>query len=595
MDRLVYAVAASAAFCAQAICAPAFAAQPNAALQGDLPADLKASIVRAIGETDRPIENRFEARRRARAAAEDAVAVLRSEGYYGYDVQSDVGPDDAPTPLVKITPGPRFLVAGAAIAWVGAAPDAKAQAAAKVALHLRDGEPGRAAEVVGAEGRAVAAVQRLGYADAQTEPREVVVDHADHTVRPTFKIRAGELVRLDGMDLTTDGRTRKAWLQSLAPWKSGDAYDPEDVAELERRLLDTGVYDSVTVALAPIEKKTADGLRPIVVSLAERKRRTVELGASYATSEGLGLDTKWIHYNVLARADTLALVGRLSGIDSRLGVDLTLPHWRRAQQTLKTSAGFYRNQTDAYDETGFAVSGDVTRRYGKTSYVTLGASLGYGQTDELKIKTLQPLGRDLFTVGTLADVSWDRSNDPLNPKRGWRFGARAEPTMLFGEGGDLPFLKLQAQASYYLPIGEAARTVLAARVHVGSILNATVDDIPASRRFFAGGGGSVRGFAYQAVGPQLVDNTPQGGISLFEASFETRFDVTAKWGVVAFVDAGAVGSDPAPGVQDLSVGAGLGVRYNLGFAPIRFDVAVPLTARNGSGPYQIYISIGQSF
>ncbi|MGH6911438.1 MAG: autotransporter assembly complex protein TamA, partial [Phenylobacterium sp.] len=185
MDRLVYAVAATAALSVQAVCAPALAAQPTATVQGDLPSDLKATIVRAVGDSDRPIENRFEARRRARTAAEAAIAVLRSEGYYGYDVQSDVGPDDAPAALVKVTPGPRFLIAGAKIAWVGAAPDAKAQAAATLALRLKDGDPGRAVEVVGAEGRAVSAVQRVGYADAQTEPREVVVDHADHTVRPT--------------------------------------------------------------------------------------------------------------------------------------------------------------------------------------------------------------------------------------------------------------------------------------------------------------------------------------------------------------------------------------------------------------------------
>jgi translocation and assembly module TamA len=496
---------------------------------------------------------------------------------------------------VRIAPGPRFMLAGARIAWVGEPPDAKAQTAATTALHLRDGGPARAVEVVGAEGRAVSAVQRLGYADAQAKPREVVVDHADHTLRPTFRIAAGELVRLDGLDITTDGRTSKAWLQHLAPWKSGEPYDPEDVAELERRLLDTGVYDSVTVALAPADKKTAQGLRPVVVSLAERKRRTIELGASYATSEGAGLDARWTHYNVLGRADTLALVGRASSVDSKAEVVLTLPHWRRPQQTLNASAGFYRNSTDAFDETGFGVRSDVTRRYGKTSFVTVGASLDLSRTEELKVKTLAPLGRDLVTVGTLAAVSWDRSDDPLNPRRGWRFGARAEPTVIVGQGGDLPFLKLQTEASAYLPIGEAARTVLAARVHFGSLLNGTVAQIPASRRFFAGGGGSVRGFAYQRVGPQLADNTPQGGVSLFEGSLEARHDLTSKWGVVAFVDAGSVGSGPAPGFQDLSVGAGLGVRYNLGFAPIRFDFAVPVTKRQGSGPFQIYISIGQSF
>jgi len=233
---------------------------------------------------------------------------------------------------VKITPGPRFLVAGAAIAWVGAAPDAKAQAAAKVALHLKDGEPGRAAEVVGAEGRVVSAVQRLGYADAQTEPREVVVDHADRTVRPTFKIRAGDLVRLDGMDLTTDGRNPpRPGCKVSRPGRAAMSTIPKTSPNWSGGCSTPASTTASRFALAPIEKKTAEGLRPIVVSLAERKRRTIELGASYATSEGLGLDSKWIHYNVLARADTLALVGRLSGIDSRLGVDLTLPHWLRPQ------------------------------------------------------------------------------------------------------------------------------------------------------------------------------------------------------------------------------------------------------------------------
>jgi translocation and assembly module TamA len=595
LARLVYAVAASAALCVPGIAAPALAAQPRAAIEGSLEPDLKGAIARAIGETDRPIENRFEARRRAREAAEDAVAVLRSEGYYAYDVQPEVSEADPPTALVRVAPGPRFLLATPAITWVGAAPDPATQAAATGVLHLTPGAPGRAIDVVGAEGRAVSAIQRRGYADAQTEPREVVVDHAGHTVRPTFRIASGELVRLNGLDITTDGRTRKPWLQHLAPWKAGDPYDPEDVAELERRLLDTGVYDSVTVALAPIGRKTADGLRPVVVSLAERKRRTIELGASYATTEGLGLDARWTHYNVLGRADTVALIGRASNIDSRAEVNLTLPHWRRPQQTLKAAGGFYRNNTDAYEETGVGVRADVTRRYGKTSYITVGASVDLSRTDELKFKTLAPLGRDLVTLGSLADISWDRSDDPLNPRRGWRFSARAEPTVIVGEGGDLPFVRVQTQASAYLPIGEAARTVLAGRLHLGSIVNGAVDEIPASRRFYAGGGGSVRGFAYQAVGPQLDADTPQGGVSLFEASLEARHDLTPKWGVVAFVDAGSVGSDPAPGFQDLSVGVGLGVRYNLGFAPIRLDVAVPVTARNGSGPFQIYISIGQSF
>src|SRR6202000_146933 len=97
--------------------------EPKPQVQADLRADLRAAVTRAVGDTDKPIENRFEARRRAREAAEDAIAVLRSEGYYAYDVEPDVGDGDAPKALVKVAPGPRFILGHAHIDWVGATPD----------------------------------------------------------------------------------------------------------------------------------------------------------------------------------------------------------------------------------------------------------------------------------------------------------------------------------------------------------------------------------------------------------------------------------------------------------------------------------------
>lgn len=560
--------------------------------------ELRTTIQRVIGETDRPIENRFEARRRARAAAEDAIAVLRSEGYYAYGVEAEVTEADPPRPIVQVTPGPRFTLGGMGLVWQGAAPDAESQAAAREALDLHPGLPGRATDVIAAEGRAVATVQKRGYADAVAEPREVIVDHADKTVRPTYRIAAGALVRLNGLDITPGARTSPAWLRSLAPWTSGDTYDPDDVGELERRLLDTGVYDSVTVALAPVDKTTPDGLRPVVVSLAARKPRTIEAGASYSTSDGAGVNARWTHYNRLGRADTLALFGQVSVRDSRLGVDLSLPHWLRPQQTLKTSAAAYKVRTDAYDETGLGVNADVTRRYGKTSYVTAGVSADVSQTEELSEGSangmLTTLGRDLVTLAALGDVLLDQSNDPLNPTSGWRFSGRLEPTLILGDT-NLPYLRAVAQGTYYQRLDKEAHTVVAGRLRLGRILNGTVDQIPASQRFYAGGGGSVRGFPYQAVGPRLDDNTPRGGVFLFESSLEVRRDITQRWGVALFVDAGAVGSSGPIDLQDLAVGAGVGVRYNLGFAPIRLDIATPVARRRGEPPIQVYVSIGQSF
>jgi translocation and assembly module TamA len=594
LGRLAFAVAAGAVICAELGVSPARAAEPKAVVEGDMKPALKTQITQAIGDTDRPVGNRFEARRRAREAGEDAIAVLRSEGYYAYEVEADVAEGDPPRPLVKVVPGKRFVVADPQIEWVGAPPSAGVQQAGEAVMGLANGQAGRAADVVGAEGRIVAAVQKRGYADVSTAPRVVTVDHADGTVRPDFKIVAGDLVRLDGISLTTTGKTNTKWLNHLAPWKAGEVYDPEDVGELERRLLDTGVYDSVTVSLAPKDQATPEGLRPIIVSVADRAYRRLEVGASYSTSEGAGADARWTRYNLLGRADTASLFARASTIDSRVGVEVSLPHWRRAQQTLKATAQVYHQQTSAYDETGAGVSADVTRRFGKTSYVTLGASLDYGRTDEIDAGVLVSRGRNQLTGALLGAVALDRSDDPLDPKRGWRVETRVEPTVVTGDE-TLPYLKVQSQATAYLPFDAKGRSVLAGRLKLGSILGGAVPEVPASRRFYAGGGGSVRGYTYQAIGPHLADNTPEGGLSLIEASVEFRQKIGQHWGVVGFLDAGSIGSDQIPNGKNLSLGVGVGVRYDLGFGPIRVDLAVPLNPRSNDPSFQIYLSIGQSF
>jgi translocation and assembly module TamA len=590
------AVAASAAVCVLALAGPAVAAQqPRAQVEGKLDPDLRAAIVAEIGETDRPIDNRFEARRRAHDAAQVAVAVLRSEGYYACDVEPVVGEGDTPTPKVRITPGPRFTIARPSVEWVGAPPSAADEAAVRKAVALKPGAPGRAADVVAAEGQIVSALAQRGHADAKADPRRVVVDHEARTVQPTFRIAAGPVVRLGQIELVSKGRTDVRWTESIVPWKPGQRYSPDVVAELQRRLLDVGVYDQVTVALAPADRTTPDGLRPVVVSVSERKPRTIEAGASYGNVEGVGIDLRWTHYNLLRRADTLALFARVSNIESRLGATLSLPDWRRAAQTLTLDAEAYRDNTPAYDQRGFLTRADVQRKWSRTSYITLGVSADVSRTKELEVGTLNTLGEDVVTLATHGTLYLDHSDDPLDPKRGWRQSVKLEPTLAFGRT-TLPYLRVQAQTSAYLPFDAAARTVLAGRVNVGSIVNgASVGDIPAPQRFYAGGGGSVRGFGYQDVGPHFADNTPEGGLSLFESSLELRRRLTEKWGVVGFVDAGSVGLRPNPDLTHLAVGAGLGVRYNLGFGPIRVDLATPVANRHGAAPLQIYVSIGQSF
>ncbi|KAK0350090.1 hypothetical protein LTR94_030433, partial [Friedmanniomyces endolithicus] len=142
---------------------------------------------------------------------------------------------------------------------------------------------------------------------------------------------------------------------------------------------------------------------------------------------------------------------------------------------------------------------------------------------------------------------------------------------------------------------DGARTVLAGRVRIGSIIGGTELSVPSDRLFYSGGGGSVRGYEYQGVNPELPDQTPRGGLSLFETSLEVRHDIGQAFQAVGFIDAGAVGFQETPNLSNMRYGAGVGVRYKLPFGPVRADIAVPLDKRDGDAAFQIYISIGQAF
>ena len=561
-------------------------------------ADLRAQLVRAVGEVDGAPSNRFEARRRARGAMEAAEALLRSEGYYQPVLEDVVEGEETPVSIVNVVPGPRFELSEIEVLWAEPSPDAETSAAVREDIGLTPGEPGRAADIISAEGRIVAGLTRRGYADAAAQPRRVVVDHATITVQPSFRIASGPLVRLDGVRLETRGPTNPAWVAGLAPWSEGEVYDPEDVAELERRLLETGVYDGVGVALAPTDQTNTDGNRPVIVTLTDRPRRILEAGATFSTAEGSGVDLIWTWHNRFGRADTLVWQARAADVDSRLGASLSLPHWRRPGETLRLSGAILNEDTDAYRRTALALAADLQQRLGKTSWISYGVGLDAGQYDENRFDPVTQLpinfDRDLVILTARGSAYLDRSNDPLDPTTGWRLTASAQPTAVAGEDTVL-FLRTEAQATAYLPLQDDAKTVLAGRVRIGSILGGEELTVPSDRLFYSGGGGSVRGFEYQGVGPRLPDNTPRGGLSLFETSIEVRRDVWRNFQAVAFVDAGAIGFQETPNFNNLRYGAGVGVRYKLPFGPIRADIAFPLDRREGDADFQIYVSIGQAF
>ena len=263
-------------------------------------------------------------------------------------------------------------------------------------------------------------------------------------------------------------------------------------------------------------------------------------------------------------------------------------HARRGD-ILKLTTELFRDTTDAYDQQGGAIRADLTRRPTPTTYFTRGLAIVRSDVDDHHTGKVTA-----YTFSALVAVAVDRSDNPLDPHRGWKLELRGEPTGITGDN-TLAYLRMQAQGSAYLSLDKAGGTVIAGRAKFGTIAGGTIPEVPAANRFFAGGGGSVRGFEYQGVGPRYSDNTPEGGLSLFEASLEVRQRLPWRLGLVGFLDAGSVGQAVNPDFNNLSFGAGFGLRYDLGFGPLRADFAVPIDRPKGSAAFQIYISIGQSF
>ncbi|MBA4048341.1 MAG: hypothetical protein C0476_07365, partial [Sphingomonas sp.] len=155
------------------------------------------------------------------------------------------------------------------------------------------------------------------------------------------------------------------------------------------------------------------------------------------------------------------------------------------------------------------------------------------------------------------------------------------------------YARVQFDASAYRAV--SARVVLAGRLRLGTILGAPRDAIAPSRRFYAGGGASVRGYGFQAIGPRDPNNDPIGGRSLTEFSLEARIKVLGPFGLVPFFDAGNIYTSELPGFGGLEYGAGLGVRYYSSFGPIRIDVGTPITPQPGDARVAVYVSLGQAF
>ena len=333
----------------------------------------------------------------------------------------------------------------------------------------------------------------------------------------------------------------------------------------------------------------------------ERRPRTVGVGGTLSTIDGVGVAAYWQHRNLFGRAERLRFDASVDGLggsldpedyDYNVGVTFTKPGVWTPDTSFVTGLVARRVDFDTYREESVTASAGVSQSFSRRLTGDL-----IGQVSRARYEDDFGI-RHFTTIGVIGRAQYDRRNDPLNATRGYFLAAEAQP-FYEAEYGNTA-IRGTLEGRVYKGFGENDRIVLAGRALVGTYVGPDIAESPPDLLFFAGGGGSVRGYAFNSIGVETREQPGEdfvvGGRGLLEGSAELRYRINKSFGAVGFIDSGYVTLDPGlSGDSQMRTGAGLGVRYFTGLGVLRADLAAPLNPRPEDSPVALYIGIGQAF
>ncbi len=558
---------------------------------------------------------------RARADEELLGDILRTYGYYDGEVvrqlsggrraREDAGgaePDAAsaarePSVRFDILPGTRYRFGRIDLGALPALPEPDASRLI-AAFGIAPGDPLYADRIVDQELELRVALGESGYPFAELAEPELLIDHARQegdltlAVQPRGKYVFGEVTSSDPRFLP--GRH----LERIARFDRGDVFQQSLETDLRRAVIATGLVSSVTIT--PRETRApqdgAPGEVALDVAFERAPVRTIAGAIGYGSEDGLKVEGRWEHRNLFPPEGALRLRGILGTREALASVGYRRNNFRARDQVLTVDLYASDITTQAVDSRGFGLRGTFEKvsniLFQKPVSWQVGGELLYTDERNRNVKTAPggPVPRRTFLIGGLfGSITLDQSDDLLDPTEGYRATLFFAPEVSRSEGVQSFYLRAQADASYYQSVGPA---VVAARVRAATIQGAEIEDIAPSRRLYAGGGASVRGYGFQGVGPRDALGNPTGGGSLVEAAIEARIGTPLFGGaveVVPFLDAGSVARGSTPDFGDIRYGAGIGLRYKTSFGPIRIDVATPLNPTEFDSPVVVYVSLGQAF
>jgi translocation and assembly module TamA len=539
--------------------------------------------------------NAAQVGRRAGADADLLAELLRSQGYYDAVVEPRTETaGNALRVVLTADPGAQYRFASVELPGLeGAGPEAS---------KLRDrfgvnvGDPVIATDVIAGGVQLTQALGEAGYAGAKIGEQDIEINHQSHLATLTLPVDPGPVARFGTIHVSGRPPFSARHLATIARFKPGDPFKRSRIDDLRRALIATTLVANADIEVVPVQGgRTVD----LNVRLEPAPSHTIAGELGYGTGQGVRLEASWTDRNFMNPEGALTLRGIAGTTEQLAGVQFRRSNFLQRDQTLNLQLSASHQKFDAYTAKTIDLAANIERQ---SNFIwqkkwTWSYGVEWLATDERgAFSSLGIKDTRKFLIAALPlSAGYDGSDSLLDPTHGFRLSGRLSPE-LSSRNGRFGYARAQIDASAYHPVSD--NVVAAGRVRFGTIFGAGVFDIAPSRRFYSGGGGSVRGYGYQQLGPKDVDGDPMGGRGLAEFGLETRIRLKqfgGNFGIVPFFDGGSLTQDALPDFKDWRFAAGLGVRYYSSFGPIRVDFGVPLNRQKGDGPFAVTVSLGQAF
>lgn len=536
---------------------------------------------------NQPLNNKIGLNLRVKEDINIAQKILDSNGYYSGTIQQDINWQANPIKIqIQFKPGVQYKINTIAIQYLDE--DLSYLPLSLEKFNLNKEDPALAINIISSVDNLMQYIHNNGYPLAKLEHTQYIINRMVYTLDINLIIKQGPLLHMGEVQPQNKLNISTRFLNKIITWKEGRVWSNALIDSYRTRLQQTGLFSSIS--LTPSNKKEQNRNTPIELVATEAPPRTISGGVQYSSDQGIGARGTWEHRNVFGNGEFFRLTAPMTQDDQRIMANFRKPAFGSPKQSFISEAQLLKENTTSYKQQLASITAGLERQFNRRLFGSTSFSVDTGFMDD------RDSAKKMFTLfGVPLSITRDTSKDPLNPVKGTKTTLKIIPyTGKYKK--NILTLRSRLDFSFYLDVLETGKLILASKIAVGSLLGRDIENYPAMLRFYAGGGGSVRGYDYQSLGPKNKYGDAIGGLSFSTISFELRMKITDTIGIVPFIDGGNIYEKKFPDFKKaIYWGVGLGLRYYTSFAPIRLDVATPLQNRRHNKHFQFYISIGQSF